>query len=134
MFKASLKEKLMNIFDFDKVTFDRPSESMEQEGVFIEVEKAKCKVVDAKQIAHVTGKIHVFANIDKLPYGYFTKQIADADADDTSGLVFFDFEENKGTFRNIAERSLGFVYLFDSQYDPALGTINEINLSIAEAE
>lgn len=57
------------------------------------------------------------------------KKISEADADDTRNLFFFDFEENKGTFRNIVERSMGFLYLFDSQYDPSIGTLNEITLT-----
>lgn len=134
MFEKSLKDKLIRIFDFDKVTYDKPGESQEQEATFIDVTLAMCRVIDARQIARVEGKITVFANSDKLPYGYFSKRIAEADPEDTKDLFFFDFEENKGTFRNIAERSVGFRYLFDSQYDPAIGTITSIDLTITENE
>lgn len=129
MFRVTLQAQLKRIFDFDKVTFDLPSESQEQEGVFVQVESARWRIKDAKQIARVTGTIRVFANQDKLSYGYFNKKISEADADDTRNLFFFDFEENKGTFRNIVERSMGFLYLFDSQYDPSIGTLNEITLT-----
>lgn len=132
MFEKTMLAQLKRIFDLDKVTFDRPGESQEQEAAFVEVEKAQCRVKDARQIARVTGKLHVFAQLDKMPYGYFSKCIAEAPAEDTSSFYFYDFEENKGTFRNIVERSLGFIYLFDSQYDPAIGTLNQINLSISE--
>ncbi len=133
MFEKALKDKLTRIFDLDKVTYDLPSTSQEQEACFIAVEKAPCKILDGRQMARVTGKLHVFASLDKLPYGYFTKKIAEADWADTKDLFFFDFEENRGTFRNITERSLGFVYLYDSQYDPNVGELTSVNLSIAES-
>lgn len=133
MFEKSLKEKLTRIFDLDKVTFDLPSTAQEQEGCFIEVAKAMPKVLDGRQLCHVTGKLHVFAQLEKLPFGYFAKCLAEADPADSKNLFFFDFEENRGTFRNITERSLGFVFLYDSQYDPAVGEITSINLSIAES-
>lgn len=133
MFETILKTRLKRIFDLDKVSFDRPSESQEQEACFIAVASAKCRIVDKRQLARVTGKLQIFASLDKMPYGYLTKAIAGADEADTKDLFFFDFEENKGTFRNITERSIGFVFLFDGQFDPALGRIDEIDLSIAES-
>lgn len=134
MFEPSLKAKLTRIFGLDKVTFDTPGESQEQEGMFISVDSAKMRIRDKRQIARVTGTIRVFASLDKMPFGFFSKSLANAAADDVKGLFFYDFEENKGTFRNIAERSMGFIYLFDSQYDPNLGILNEINLTYAENE
>ncbi len=132
MFKVSLSEKLQRIFDLDKVSFDQPGESQEQECTFVVVENALTKIMDARQVARVTGKIHVFAQVEKLPYGYFAKRIAAADPGDTKDFFFYGFDENKGTFRNIAERTMSFVYLFDSQFDPAIGILNELTLSIAE--
>ncbi len=133
MFETSLKDKLKRIFDLDKVTYDRPGESQEQEGIFIAVEQARCKVIDARQLARVQGKLHIFASLDKLPFGYLTKKISKADPVDVKSLFFFDFEENRGTFRNITERSLAFVFLYDSQYDPNVGELTSINLAIAES-
>ncbi len=133
MFEKTLADQLKRIFDFDKVTYDTPGESQEQEGLFVAVETARTRVIDARQIAHVTGKLHVFAQAEKLPYGYFSKRLAAADPADTKGLYFYNFDENKGTHNNIAERTLSFVYLFDSQYDPAVGSITQINLSISES-
>ncbi len=126
MFEKSLTEKLKKIFDLDKATFDLPSESQEQEIIFIEVVSSKNNVSDAKFKAKVTGKIRVFCNTEKLPYGYFSKKIAEADPADTKDLFFYDIEENNGTFRNIAERTMSFIYLFDVQYNPAIGEINEL--------
>lgn len=133
MFEATLSAQLKKIFDFDKVTFDMPGESQEQEGVFIQVESSQTRVKDGRQTARVNGKIHVFAPSNKLPYGYFSKCIDAASAADKQGLFFYAFEENKGTYRNICERSLSFVYLFDSQFDPALGSITSVQFEIAES-
>ncbi len=133
MFEKTLAAKLKGIFDLDKVTYDRPSESKEQEGIFISVASARTRLIDAREITRVTGSLTIFASTEKLPFGYFAKRISQASADLTRGLFFHDFEENVGTFVNIAERRLSFVFLFDSQYDPAIGTLNEVNLSITES-
>lgn len=129
-----MRDQLKRIFDLDKVTYDVPGESREQEAAFIEVTQARCRVREKLGTARVTGKLHVFANLDKLPYGYFSKCIAAADPEDVKPFVFYDFEENKGTIRNIAERSLGFLYFFHGQYDPNVGTLSSINLSYAESD
>jgi hypothetical protein len=132
MFEKSLKEKLQRIFEFKKATFDLPSETQEQECLFIQVESARPTIKDGRELAYVTGRIRVFANADKLPFGYFMKKLKSANQTDTKDLFFFDFEENAGTFRNVAERSLGFIYFFDSQYDPNLGTITSIEFGQPE--
>lgn len=133
MFEKQLAAQLKRIFDLDKVSFDRPGQSQEQEAVFVEIESARARVKDKRQIARVTGTLRIFAQAEKLPYGYITKAIAAADPADTRGLFFYNFEENKGTFRNIAERSAQFLYLFDSQFDPNVGTLNQVNLSVSES-
>lgn len=129
MFEASLSEKLKRIFDLKKATFNLPSESQEQETLFIEVSSAKNKIKDGRATAVVRGKIRVFCNQDKVPYGYFSKKIDSAAKVDIQDLFFYDIEENAGTFLNISERSMSFVYLFETQYDPALGEINELETS-----
>jgi hypothetical protein len=131
MFEKSLSDRLKRIFDLKKATFDLPSESQEQECLFIEVVSSKNQVTDAKFKAKVTGKIRVFCNTDKLPYGYFSKKIAEADPEDTKDLFFYDIEENNGTFLNIAERTMSFIYLFDGQYNPDIGDINQLISEIA---
>lgn len=134
LIRDGLQTKLKAIFDFDKVTFDNPSDSQEQEAVFVQIADARVKLKDGRQIARVTGMIRVFANSSKLPYGYFSKCLAEAEPEDTKDLFFHNFEENKGTFQNIAERSLEFVYFFDGQYDPNVGSITSINLEFAESQ
>jgi hypothetical protein len=132
MFEASLEGQLKRIFRAKKVTFDKPGESQEQEGLFVDIQKAKTKIRDGKEIALVQGTIHVFARADKLKYGFFAKALNEAKPADTKQLFFFNFEENKGTYQDICERSLDFIYFFDGQYDPALGSITSIELSVAE--
>jgi hypothetical protein len=133
VFEATLEAQLKRIFRVEKVTFDKPGDSEEQEGLFVDVHKAKTRLRDKRQIALVQGTIHIFAQASKLKYGFFSKALAEAQPADTRKLFFFNFEENKGTFGNIAERSLDFLYLFDSQHDPALDTIESVEINIAES-
>ncbi len=133
MFEATLEAQLKRIFRLEKVTFDTPGESQEQEGLFIAVEKCKTRIKDGREIALVQGTIHIFANASKLKYGYFSKALNEAQPADTKKLFFFNFEENRGTRGNICERSLDFLYFFDGQYDPNLGTIESVDISIAES-
>lgn len=130
MFEKRLAAQLKRIFDFDKVTYDAPGESEEQEGLFIVVESVRARVIDARQIAKVQGSIRIFAQAEKLPYGYLAKQLGDAPVEAKQGLYFFNPEENRGTYRNIHERSMAFVYLFDSQFDPAIGTLDQVNFNL----
>jgi hypothetical protein len=129
MFEKSLQSSLKKIFDLDKVTYDSPSESLEQECIFIQVESSRNSIVDGRQIAKVTGKIKVYAQSEKLPYGYFSKKINGADPQLTYGFYFYDFEENKLGTNNLCERSISFVYFFDSQFDPDVGTLNELQFN-----
>lgn len=133
MFKKSLEDKLKRIFDFDAVEYDIPDEAQEQEKVFIQVDKCRSTIKEGIQIADVTGMIRVFANTDKLPYGYFHKRLRDAAISDTKDLFFYNFEENEGQFRNITERTFGFRYFYNSQYDPEMGTITSIETEVNES-
>lgn len=133
MFEATLKEKLKTVFDFDKVTYDEVSESFEQECMFVEVVSARTTIKDGLQLARVEGLIKVYANADKLPFGYFQKKIKEADPSDTMDLFFYDIETNAGVRNNIKERSMSFVYFYSGQYDPNLGTITSIEISEAQA-
>ena len=118
--------QLRRILDFNIVKFDKPSESHEQECVFVSVETSKNTIKDGVQIAKVTGKIHVYAPANKLPYGYFSKKINEADLADTAPYFFYDFEHNTDQYFDIDERIMSFVYFFNSQYNPALGTITSV--------
>lgn len=132
MFEDQLKKQLKDIFGVKKVTFDQPGESNEQETIFIEVEKSTNHISDKKYHARVTGTLTMVGNSDKMPYGFFSKAIDEAKNEDKKGLVFFDFERNSRIFRNIAQRTLGFTYFFDSQYNPNIGTITSVTTNVIE--
>jgi hypothetical protein len=134
MIEKTLIEKLTKIFDVPRATFDRPTESAEQDILFIMVDSAKSSIKEKRHIARITGRIVVYSTHEKLPYGFFYKQLAEANASDTLDFFFFDFEENTGRGMNIVERSLGFVYFYSGQYDPEIGTIDSINLSVQVSE
>ncbi len=126
MFEKELEGKLKRVFDLHKVKYDATSESQEQECLFIQVQSSKNRILDKRFVGEVTGKLNMFASLDKLPYGYFSKHISKAKIEDVAGLFFFNFEENVNTINNICERSLSFVYLFDIEYDPNLGSLTSL--------
>lgn len=130
MFEKDLSDKLQRIFDLKKVTYSVHSESEEQECLFINVQSSKNVVGDGKFKGRVTGQIIVYGSLDKLPYGYFSKKIAEAKVEDVQNLFFFDFEDNVGTIENICQRTMSFVYLFDMQYNPNMGEITSLADSI----
>lgn len=127
--ESSLSELFSKIFDFKNVSFAAPGEAREQEKMFIEVEVCRTRILDKREVARVQGKVTVFANSDKLPLGYLSKCIANH-PDETKDLFFFDVEANSRLYENIVERGFSFVYFFDSQYDPDLGTLNQVDIDI----
>jgi hypothetical protein len=126
VFEKTLTAKLKNIFNVKKVTFDHPGESREQECIFINVENARVTIKDGREICRVNGTLVFYANNEKLPYAFFFKKIRDAALSDVKDLHFSP-EQNTGLYENIVERSMDFVYFYDSQYDPDLGILNEVN-------
>lgn len=129
MFEKALSEQLKRIFDVKKVSFDTPGESAEQECLFVSVESSRNSIKEGRQLAKVQGKLTMIANSEKLPFGFFSKKISEAEIEDTSSFFFYEFEENAGRILNIAERSVSFVYFFNSQYDPERGTMTSIELT-----
>lgn len=133
MFEAELQSKLKAIFGAQKVSYDSPGDASEQECLFIEVETANVRITDGKQRAKVSGNCVMFGDNNKLPFGYFTKAIAKADASLTKDLFFFDFEENTRRFKGIVQRGFSFVYFFHSQFDPDIGTITNVDITVEES-
>jgi len=133
VFEAELKTTLKRIFDLPKVTYDAPSEAMEQETLFVDIEKATCDIVEKRARARVNGMGFIFGNADKLPYGYFAKQIAKASKFDLNKFFFFETDKSDPTQNNIVRRSFKFVFFYDSQYNPNLGMITDINFLEGEA-
>jgi hypothetical protein len=125
MFERTLGDKFKTIFEVDRVKYEDPGESREQETLFIEIETSRNTIKDGRAFARVTGKASLFAQADKLPFAYFSKCIA-SHSELCQDVFFFDLEENSRLFQNIVQRTLSFVYFFDIQYDPEIGTITSL--------
>ncbi len=126
MFEKDLSAKLKRVFDLDKVTYDMPSDSEEQECLFISIATAKNQVKDGLFVGKVTGTLTIHGNSEKMPYGYFTKRLSQSEPADIKDLFLYNFEENKMTIGNITQRSADFIYLFSLQYDPNMGEITSL--------
>jgi len=129
VFEAELSDKIKQIFDVSKVTFDTPGESREQDCIYIEVENCKTTLKDARQFSKVTGRCYMISQSQKLPFGYLTKKLIESDKALTKDLYAYEFEENSLRYRNLIERSFSFIYFFTSQYNPDIGTIESIELT-----
>jgi hypothetical protein len=132
VFEAELKDKFKQIFKVKKVTYDAPSDAREQECLFIEIESSKNVIKDTRAKAMVTGNAMMNAKGDKLPFGFFSKAIKQADPALTKDLFFFDIEKNTLRFQDLIQRGFSFVYFFDSQYDPDVSTIENVTITSEE--
>lgn len=130
MFEKDLEARLKRMFDFNDCSYADPSESDEQEKLFIRIEKADVRTYDARATAKVTGHLWVFANQDKLRYGYFAKRIARASSEDQSKFIFHDIDDNVAIRNNIDRRSVGFVFFYETQYDPSIGEIDLVTIDV----
>ncbi len=133
MFEDALIAKLKKIFDLkvsmdlSQIKFSDKGYSGEQETLFVEILSSMTKIKDAREVARVNGKCTVFANGDKLPFGYFNKQIDLAGAE-CADLFFHDLEGSVNVFGKLVQRSFSFVYFFNGQYNPEVGTMTSINI------
>lgn len=133
MFEQELAEKFKAIFQVKEVNYDTPGESQEQNTLFVEVESPKFTFKDGRALAMITGNAVMFGRNDALTFGFFAKAIAQAPDSLTKDLFFSDFETNTQRFRDIVQRGFSFTYFFNSQYDPDIGTIEELDLTIEES-
>jgi hypothetical protein len=141
VFEKELSEKFKAIFDVGKVTFDTPSlqnspgtvTTREQECIFINVQTAKNTFKSGQVLAMVTGSAIMIARSEKLPFGFFSKAIANAPLALTKDLFFYDFESNSAIFRDVVQRSFSFVYFFRGQFDPDVGTMTSVDLTLEES-
>lgn len=131
--EGSLEIALRAIFGVSKVVYDSPGESQEQDCIFIEVENCRNTFKDGRALSKLTGNAIMFGENDKLKLGFFSKAIDKAEAALKKDLFFFDFEENTKRFQNIVQRSVSFIYFFDSQYDPETGSITSVNFTSEES-
>jgi hypothetical protein len=134
MFKKEMKAKLQRIFGIEKVTFEAPSEAKEQEAIFVEVENSKASVTKGRATAKVTGRLAIFSNSDKLPFGLINKRINSASPEDTAEFFFYNIDQNEKYYGNLVERQVSFVYLYSGQYDPSAGEISSVTFNFQEGE
>ena len=131
MFKKEMTEKLKAIFGIPKVSFDDPSDSFEQDCIFVEILDSKNNTGTYTASAKVTGNVVVFSQHEKLPFGFFNKKIQQADPKHTREFFFFDTDvepqNSKAQMLNISERRTGFVYLYQGQYDPNQGELTSLS-------
>jgi len=123
-----LREKFLRIFEVKQVSFDDPDDrenAREQEVLFIDVTAYRPKYRDGVEHARVEGRGVIFANADKMPLGYLSKCIS-RHGELTQPFFFYDLEQTEKISSNIVARGFSFVYFFNSQYDPSLGIINDI--------
>lgn len=132
MFEAELADKFKQIFQVTEVSYDTPGESQEQNVLFVEVENPKFTFKDGRALAIIKGNAVMFGRNDALTFGFFAKAISQADDALTKDLFFEDFETNTQRFRDIVQRGFSFTYFFNSQYDPDVGTIEELDITIEE--
>lgn len=137
MFRNDLKNRLENIFGFKKTTFLAPSQSYEQDTLFIDIQTSKTRVTRKKGgavTAKVTGSLTVFSQDNKLTYGYFNKRIEQADPKFTRGLFFQDIDiddpASDARLQNIHERICNFTFLYSEQYDPSKGDLTELKFGV----
>jgi hypothetical protein len=130
-----LAEKLSAIFGFKKTTYQQPSMksttgTFEQDILFIQVDRSTSVAKQGKATSRVEGSLVVFAEMDKMPFGYFTKRIQQADPSLTNQFFFYDIDLNPSSspsrIQNITERRVSFVYLYTGQYDPDQGSLTSL--------
>lgn len=142
MFRNDLRDRLENIFQFKKTTFDAPSEEYEQETLFIEIEACRPRVsgkAGGLQTARVVGNLVCYSQDNKLTYGYFIKAIEQATIRDrtlTAPFFFYDIDvdlaESPARMVNIHERRVSFIFFYSSQYDPDKGELSDIEFTFTE--
>lgn len=137
MFRKNLELRLQRIFGFKKTTFLAPSDTFEQDTLFIEIHSARSRVTSnagGRETARVVGSLVVYSQGDRLPYGYFTKRIENAVFSDTKDLFFFEIDvddpQSPARLQNIHERRTNFVFFYNAQYDPNKGALTSIQLSL----
>lgn len=136
MFKNDLQRRLCKIFDVEKITYDAPGDSFEQDTIFIAVAKCTTRVSDmngGRETAKVEGSLTMYSQNNRLPFGFFNKRIEKADKQYTDNLFFYDIdvdvETSPARMQNIHERRVGFIFLYDSQYDPERGSMTSLDLT-----
>ena len=124
--EQNIKDAFQKIFSFKNTRFNAPSDSQEQECLFIEIDTVDSQVKDNILKAKVMGKCAVFGQADKLPVSYFAQRLGLAKNDLTKDFFFYDLEGSLLTEMNIVKRSFSFIYFFAGQYNPHADNIESI--------
>ena len=90
---------------------------------------SRARVSNNSERARVNGEIVIFANADKMPFGFFSKKINQADPRLTKDLFFHNMDQNERRYQNIVERRCEFVFLYHGDYNPAKGEITSIEFA-----
>jgi hypothetical protein len=133
VFEKELENKFKKIFGVAKVTYSSPGESHEQGCLFVDIDNCKNTIKDGKAVAMVAGNVALYGPGPKMPFGFFSKAIRNAEVELTKDLFFFDIESNTQRIGDIVQRGFSFIYFFRGQYDPAIGTITSVNINIEES-
>lgn len=118
--ESALKSSVQEIFRFKKVTFDLPSDANEQDTAFIQVTVADPKVRQGREYHRVSGVLRFYVQTDKMPIGLLMKRIQGADKELTKKFFFHSFEEQNGTIQNVVEKTIGFEFFYEQQYNPSV--------------
>jgi hypothetical protein len=132
MFEKELAARLRALFKIQKVSYDQPGESNEQDCIFVTVDTPRIKFKDGRATARVSGKITIQGNSERIPFGYMLKAYQEADAAFKKDIAFFNLEQNEKYYRNLVQRTCDFVYFFSTQYNPNMGTIDSVDITIEE--
>lgn len=134
MFKHELTDRLGKIFGFSRVTFDAPTNSHEQDTLFIQIDSPLVRVTGKKVVARVQGSVILYVQEDRLSYGMLAKRIAHADPSLTKDFFFHDIDQNleasPATRENITERRVSFVFFYSADFDPNQGQITSLTQSM----
>jgi hypothetical protein len=129
MFKSSLSTRLSSIFDIRRVSFDEPGDTREQDKIFVEIDSVRPQgTYDGKKLkAVINGKITIFAQSKKLPFGFFQKKLYNCNKDMQKDLFFYNFDNNVTYLgaEGLTERSCNFQFNYTEDFDPDKGYIEE---------
>jgi len=131
--EKELLSRLQKIFGFKKATFSMPSESFEQDTLFVFIENAFSRVTDKITYYKVNGSITIFTQDEKMPTGFMNKRIEMSDIELTKDLFFFNIdtyvENSQARVQNINERRASFVFMYKEQFNPEKGQLTELDIS-----
>lgn len=133
MFKKQLQADLKEIFGFSEVTFNEINYAgAEQDIIFVEIDDVKARLANTpqgRQIARVSGQLVYFVQDNKMPFGLIQKRIEKAPLATMKRWFFSNIDrvipDAPIETVNLNERRTNFLFLYDAQYDPDRGLMDE---------